>query len=137
MMNIKDMLPIIIDAIIYFYKYYNLKIFNKEMIIKHSDLLYNELYNVIYSAYVELNESEDVYSIDVLYEPNPYRRTYNKLSIENNILETLTTYVDELIPYQIRFMYNNVIISLNTDIPFEKGICLNYGWIKNVIDIYR
>ena len=137
MMNIKDILPTVIDAIIYFYTYYNLKMFNKEIIIKHPDVLYNELYNTLYTAYVQFNNSEEVYSIELLYEPSPYWRTYNKLSKENNILETLATYVDDLIPYQVMYMNDNVIISLHNDIPFENGIYLKYGWIKNTIDIYR
>lgn len=133
-MNINDVLPSIINAIIYFYKYYNLKMFNKEIIIKHPDLLYNDLYSRIYNAW---DPNIEIYSIELLYEPNPYWRTYNKLSEEDNILETLTTYVDYLIEYQIRTDYSNAIITFNVDVPFEVGLKIGFGWIKQIIDIYR
>lgn len=133
-MNINDVLPSIINAIIYFYKYYNLKMFNKEIIIKHPDLLYNDLYSRIYNAW---DPNIEIYSIELLYEPMPYWRTYNKLSEEDNILETLTTYVDYLIEYQIRTDYSNTIITFNVDVPFEVGLKIGFGWIKQIIDIYR
>jgi hypothetical protein len=133
-MNINDVLPSIINAIIYFYKYYNLKMFNKEIIIKHPDLLYNDLYSRIYNAW---DPNIEIYSIELLYEPIPYWRTYNKLSEEDNILETLTTYVDYLIDYQIRTDYSNTIITFNVDVPFEVGLKIGFGWIKQIIDIYR
>lgn len=133
-MNINDVLPSIINAIIYFYKYYNLKMFNKEIIIKHPDLLYNDLYSRIYNAW---DPNIEIYSIELLYEPMPYWRTYNKLSEEDNILETLTTYVDYLIEYQIRTDYSNTIITFNVDVPFEVGLKIEFGWIKQIIDIYR
>ena len=78
-----------------------------------------------------------LYSIELLYEPMPYWRTYNKLSEEDNILETLTTYVDYLIEYQIRTDYSNTIITFNVDVPFEVGLKIEFGWIKQIIDIYR
>ena len=133
-MNINDVLPSIINAIIYFYKYYNLKMFNKEIIIKHPDLLYNDLYSRIYNAW---DPKIEIYSIELLYEPIPYWRTYNKLSEEDNILETLATYVDYLIDYQIRTDYSNTIITFNVDVPFEVGLKIEFGWIKQIIDIYR
>jgi hypothetical protein len=133
-MNINDVLPSIINAIIYFYKYYNLKMFNKEIIIKHPDLLYNDLYSRIYNAW---DPNIEIYSIELLYEPMPYWRTYNKLSEEDNILETLTTYVDYLIEYQIRTDCSNTIITFNVDVPFEVGLKIGFGWIKQIIDIYR
>lgn len=133
-MNINDVLPSIINAIIYFYKYYNLKMFNKEIIIKHPDLLYNDLYSRIYNAW---DPNIEIYSIELLYEPIPYWRTYNKLSEEDNILETLTTYVDYLIDYQIRTDYSNTMITFNVDVPFEVGLKIGFGWIKQIIDIYR
>ena len=133
-MNINDVLPSIRNAIIYFYKYYNLKMFNKEIIIKHPDLLYNDLYSRIYNAW---DPNIEIYSIELLYEPMPYWRTYNKLSEEDNILETLTTYVDYLIEYQIRTDYSNTIITFNVDVPFEVGLKIEFGWIKQIIDIYR
>lgn len=133
-MNINDVLPSIINAIIYFYKYYNLKMFNKEIIIKHPDLLYNDLYSRIYNTW---DPNIEIYSIELLYEPIPYWRTYNKLSEEDNILETLTTYVDYLIDYQIRTDYSNTIITFNVDVPFEVGLKIGFGWIKQIIDIYR
>jgi hypothetical protein len=133
-MNINDVSPSIINAIIYFYKYYNLKMFNKEIIIKHPDLLYNDLYSRIYNAW---DPNIEIYSIELLYEPIPYWRTYNKLSEEDNILETLATYVDYLIDYQIRTDYSNTIITFNVDVPFEVGLKIGFGWIKQIIDIYR
>ena len=133
-MNINDVLPSIINAIIYFYKYYNLKMFNKEIIIKYPDLLYNDLYSRIYNAW---DQNIEIYSIELLYEPIPYWRTYNKLSEEDNILETLATYVDYLIDYQIRTDYSNTIITFNVDVPFEVGLKIGFGWIKQIIDIYR
>lgn len=108
--------------------------FNKEIIIKHPDLLYNDLYSRIYNAW---DPNIEIFSIDVLYDPIPCWRTYNKLSEEDNILETLTAYVDYLIDYQIRMDYSNIIITFNVDVPFEIGLQIRFGWIKQLIDIYR
>lgn len=136
MMNINHILPRVINAIIDFYIMYYNKIYNVNIVIKHRNELYIDMYNRIYNEYVNMFESEDVYSVDVLYESNPDHETYNKLSDDINILETLATYVDDLIYFNIPFSPFNVIITLNSEIPFEFGLNISFEWINAILDIY-
>ena len=136
MMNINHILPRIINAIIDFYIMYYNKICNVNIVIKHRNELYIDMYNRIYNEYVNMFESEDVYSVDILYESNPDHETYNKLSDDINILETLATYVDDLIYFNIPFSPFNVIITLNSEIPFELGLNISFEWINAILDIY-
>ena len=138
MMKLTEILPTIIDNAISFYIEFNRIIYNREIIIKHPDLLYNDMYCRIYNEYMNIFETDDVYEVFILNDINPFYTTYNKLSCDNNILETLVTYINEwIIQYRIHFSYSNTIIGLSNDIPFDNSLCLSYRWIKSIIDIYR
>ena len=137
-MKLKEILPDIINSIINFYIMYNHIIHDDEVVIKHPELLYNDMYNRIYNAYVYTFNNDDVYTYHILNSINPYHRTYNKLSSDNNILETLVTYInDYLIYFNILLSPLNVIIGFDSEIPFENGLDINFNWIKMIIDIYR
>lgn len=138
MMKLQDILPTIIDSIVCFYIEYNRRIYNNEIIIKHPELLYIDMYKRIYYGYTLKFHTDEVYEISILPSINPIHTTYNKLSDDNNILETLVTYIEEfLIRFRIPMSKDNIIISLDIDVPFEIGIDVDFGWIKSVIDIYR
>lgn len=138
MMKLQDILPTIIDSIVCFYIEYNRRIYNNEIIIKHPELLYIDMYKRIYYGYTLKFHTDEVYEISILPCINPGHTTYNKLSDDNNILETLVTYIEEfLIRFRIPMSKDNIIISLDIDVPFEIGIDVDFGWIKSVIDIYR
>ena len=49
MMKLTEILPTIIDNAISFYIEFNRIIYNREIIIKHPDLLYNDMYCRIYN----------------------------------------------------------------------------------------
>ena len=137
-MKLKEILPDIINTIINFYITYNHIIHDDEVIIKHPELLYNDMYNRIYNEYVNTFNNDDVYTYHILNSINPYYRTYNKLSSDNNILETLVTYInDYLIYFNILISPLNVIIGFDSEVPFENGLDINFNWIKMIIDIYR
>ena len=137
-MKLKDILPDIINTIINFYIVYNHIIHDDEVVIKHPELLYNDMYNRIYNEYVDTFNNDDVYTYHILNSINPYYRTYNKLSSDNNILETLVTYInDYLIYFNILISPLNVIIGFDSEVPFENGLDINFNWIKMIIDIYR
>lgn len=138
MMKLQDILPTIIDSIVCFYIEYNRRIYNNEIIIKHPELLYIDMYKRIYYGYTLKFHTDEVYEISILPSINPAHTTYNKLSDDNNILETLVTYIEDfLIRFCIPMSKGNIIISLDIDVPFEIGIDVDFGWIKSVIDIYR
>lgn len=137
MINLQDALPLIIKSIILFYKEYKKTIFNDDVVIKHVDELYYDMYNRIYNECVNVFKNDSIYEIGILYEINPNHITYNKLSCDNNILETLSAYIDWLIEYNIFISYDTTIISLSCDIPFEVSVNITYGWIKSIINIYR
>ena len=137
MINIKDALPLIIKTIISFYTMYRKAVFEEDVVIKHMEELYIDMSNRIYNEYLNIFHTEELYEIEILYEPNPYHITYNKLSCDSNILETLSAYINYLTLYAVRMSYDNVIVGLDCDIPFELPLNITYGWIKNIIDIYK
>ena len=95
MMHLQKILPNIINALVSFYIEYNRRIYNKEIIIKRPELLYIDMYDRIYNGYVNIFHSDEVYEVFILTSINPYHTTYNKLSDNNNILETLVAYIDD------------------------------------------
>ena len=138
MMHLQEILPNIINALVSFYIEYNRRIYNNEIIIKRPELLYIDMYDRIYNGYVNIFHSDEVHEVFILNSINPYHTTYNKLSDNNNILETLVAYVEDyLIRFRIPMSYDNLIISLDSDVPFEIGLDIDFGWLKAVIDIYR
>lgn len=138
MAHLYEILPNIINSIVSFYIEYNRQAYNNEIIIKHPELLYIDMYDRIHNEYTSRFNTDEVYEVSVLNGINPYHTTYNKLSDNNNILETLVTYIKEyLIRFKIPMSYDNLIISLDTDVPFEIGVDINFGWLKAIIDIYR
>ena len=137
-MKIQEALQFIIPSIIEFYKtYYRIR-YNSHIEIKHVNELYNDMYDRMYNGFVTLFSSDEIYEVGILNDINPYHTTYNKLSCDDNILETLVTYVEDyLIRFRISMSYDNIIVVLNNDIPFDNGLVISYGWIKSIIDIYR
>lgn len=137
MINIKEALPLIINTLIQFHIMYRKAIFDEDVIIKLIDELYIDMSNRIYNEYVNIFHTEELYEIKILYEPNPCCVTYNKLSCDDNILETLSAYIDDIVCNKNKMSYNNIIMSLDCDIPFELPLDITYGWIKTIIDIYK
>lgn len=137
-MKIQEALQFIIPSIIEFYKaYYRIR-YNSHIEIKHANELYNDMYDRMYNGFVTSFSTDEVHDVEILNDINPYHATYNKLSCDNNILETLVTYVEDyLIRFRISMSYDNIIVVLNNDIPFDNGLVISYGWIKSIIDIYR
>lgn len=139
MMKLDKILPYIINTLISFYIEYYHRIYNNEIIINHTDLLYKDMYIRISNGYTQMFNTDDVYSINVLRDINPYYRTYNKLSYDDNILETLVTYLEDyIISYRVPINPRDVIISMDGyDVPFESSLNITIEWVKRIIDIYR
>lgn len=137
MMKLEEILPLLVNYLINFDIEYNRIMYNTEINIKRPDLLQIDLCNIIYKAYINRFGTDEVYEINILDSINPFHTTYNKLSCDDNILETLVAYlVDYIIRFRIPLSKENVIVSLDTDVPFELGLNIKLGWIKQFIDIY-
>ena len=137
-MKLHEVLPIMINSSIYFYIEINKRLYSNEIILNRYELLYADLYKRLYTEFTNRFNTDEVYSISVLNDINPHYVTYNKLSSDNNILETLDAYIEDyLIRYRIPMHSDNVIMCMDIDVPFELGVNITYRWLKQIIDIYR
>ena len=134
-MNIKDLMPIIIEICTYFYREYYRRIHGTNEIV--SDAAKAFLSQKIYNRYIYETCTEEVYDIQIL--DFPYYKIYvlseDTLDI-SNIKMDINNFLDrEDVIKKITTMPINVI-SLSRH-PIENFISFNNLWIKWGLDFYK
>lgn len=132
-MNIKQLLSIIADYCIYYYKRYHYILRNKNINIPiHIKRL---LMTQIYNYYTNTANTEYVYDIYLLEQPYDKIFILDKDTISiGDMLEVIDNYIDR----------TKSLITLTSDInilslskhPLENYVTIDYNWIKQIIDIY-
>ena len=130
-MNIKQLLSIIADYCVYFYKRYKYIFYGENINIPIH--IKDILMNYIYEYYV--GNTEYVYDMYLMTEPFDKIFILDKDTISiGDMLEVIDDYIDK----------SRSLITLTSDInivslsrhPIENYIKIDYNWIKQIIDLY-
>ena len=130
-MNINDIIPLLVDACLYYYTMYYKIILNEEVVIS-SDIYYRlstNIYNTYSNAYT------NCYVKDIMILDDIYGKQY-ELNKEIDIDTICQIIYDYLINHTGYYNTSIPVISLSPN-EIENYVVFDHLWIKWTIDQYR
>lgn len=133
MLNIKNIISIVSEYCIYFYKRYHYIFYHENIVIPIN--IKDNIARHIYEYYVSMSNTEYVYDICLMEQPFDRIIVLDRDTISlEEMLDTIDDYIEKT-RSSITLTSDINIVSLSKH-PIENYVRINYDWIKQIIDLY-